>query len=35
VLVAVTVTLPADAGAVRTPVELMVPPLADHTTAEL
>jgi hypothetical protein len=35
VLVAVTVTLPADAGAVRTPLELIVPPLADHTTVEM
>jgi hypothetical protein len=35
VLVALTVTLPAAAGAVRTPLELTVPPLADHVTAEL
>jgi hypothetical protein len=35
VLVAVTVTLPAAAGAVKRPLVLMVPPLADHVTAEL
>ena len=35
VLVAVTVTVPAVAGAVRSPLALMVPPLADHVTAEL
>ena len=35
VLVAVTVTLPAEAGAVRSPLELIVPALADHVTAEL
>jgi hypothetical protein len=34
-LVAVTVTLPAEAGAVKTPLELMVPALADQVTAEL
>jgi len=34
-LVAVTVTVAADAGAVRSPLELMVPALADHVTAEL
>lgn len=34
-LVAVTVTVPADAGAVNTPLEEMAPPLADHVTAEL
>ena len=34
-LVAVTVTEPALAGAVKAPLELMVPPLADHVTAEL
>jgi hypothetical protein len=35
VLVAVTVTLPAEAGAVNSPLELMLPPLAVHVTAEL
>jgi hypothetical protein len=35
VLVAVTVTVPAVAGAVKSPLALMVPPLADHVTAEL
>jgi hypothetical protein len=35
VLVAVTITLLAEAGAVRSPLELMLPPLADHLTAEL
>ena len=35
VLVAVTVMLPAVAGAVRSPLELMVPLLVDHFTAEL
>jgi hypothetical protein len=35
VLVAVTVTVPAVAGAVRMPLALTVPPLADHVTAEL
>ena len=35
VLVAVTVTVPAVAGAVRMPPALTVPPLADHVTAEL
>lgn len=34
-LVAVTVTLPAVAGAVKTPLALIVPALADHVTAEL
>jgi hypothetical protein len=34
-LVAVTVTLPAEAGAVNTPLELTVPALADQVTAEL
>ena len=35
VLVAVTVTLPAVAGAVNRPLGLTVPALADHMTAEL
>jgi hypothetical protein len=35
VLVAVTVTPPAEAGAVKSPLALMEPPLADHVTAEL
>jgi len=35
VLVAVTVTLPAEAGAVKTPLAFSVPLLADHVTAEL
>jgi hypothetical protein len=35
VLFAVTVTVPAVAGAVKTPLPLMAPPLADHVTAEL
>jgi hypothetical protein len=35
VLVAVTVTGPVLAGAVKTPLELTVPLLADHMTAEL
>lgn len=35
VLVAVTVTGPVVTGAVKTPLELTVPLLADHTTAEL
>jgi hypothetical protein len=35
VLVAVTVTLPAVAGAVKSPVALIVPALAVHVTAEL
>jgi hypothetical protein len=35
VLIAVTVTVPAAAGAVKRPLVLMVPPLADHVTAEL
>jgi hypothetical protein len=34
-LVAVTVTDPVFAGAVNTPLELMVPLVADHVTAEL
>lgn len=34
-LVAVTVTAPADAGAVRTPVWLMEPALADQLTEGL
>jgi len=33
--VAVTVTPPAIAGAVKSPLALMVPALADHVTAEL
>ena len=35
VLVAVMTTEPALAGAVKLPLELMLPPLADHVTAEL
>jgi hypothetical protein len=35
VLVAVTVTEPALAGAVKTPLELTIPPLADHVTVVL
>jgi hypothetical protein len=35
VLVAVTITLPAEAGAVNNPPALMLPPLALHVTAEL
>jgi hypothetical protein len=35
VLVAVTVTVPAEAGAVKSPLALIVPPLADHVTTEL
>lgn len=35
VLVAVTVTLPPVAGAVSTPVDEIVPALADQLTAEL
>ena len=35
VLVAVTVTLPADDGAVRSPLVLTVPLLVDHFTVEL
>ncbi len=35
VLVAVTVIRPAVAGAVKSPLVLIVPPLADHFTAEL
>jgi hypothetical protein len=35
VLVAVTVTVPAEAGAVKSPAALMAPPLADHVTTEL
>jgi hypothetical protein len=31
-LVAVTVTVPALAGAVKSPLELMLPPEADHIT---
>jgi hypothetical protein len=34
-LVAITVTLPADAGAVSKPAAFTVPALADHVTAEL
>jgi hypothetical protein len=34
-LVAVTITAPAAAGAVKRPVGLMVPALADHVTEEL
>jgi hypothetical protein len=34
-LVAVTVTAPADAGAASAPLDVMVPALADHVTAEL
>jgi hypothetical protein len=34
-LLAVTVTVPADAGAVRSPFSLIAPPVADHVTAEL
>jgi hypothetical protein len=34
-LVAVTVTLPVVAGAVKSPLELMVPALADQVTVEL
>ena len=35
VLVAVTVTEPAELGAVNRPLEFTVPPLADHFTAVL
>jgi hypothetical protein len=35
VLVAVTVTLPAEVGAVKSPLTLTVPALADQVTAEL
>jgi hypothetical protein len=35
VLVAVTITVPAEAGAVKSPLGLMVPPFADHVTVEL
>ena len=35
VLVAVTVTDPAEPGAVNNPLPLIVPPLAVHVTAEL
>jgi hypothetical protein len=35
VLVAVTVAVPAEAGAVKTPLVFTVPPLADQVTAEL
>ena len=34
-LVAVTITAPAEADAVKTPFALMVPLLADQVTAEL
>lgn len=34
-LVAVMVTFPAEAGAVKRPLVVMVPALADHFTAEL
>jgi len=34
-LVAVTVRVPPEDGDVKSPVELMVPPLVDHVTAEL
>jgi len=34
-LVAVTVRFPAEAGAVKSPLELMVPPLVDHFTVVL
>jgi hypothetical protein len=34
-LVAVMVTVAAAAGAVKSPLALMVPALADHVTAEL
>ena len=35
VLVAVTVKFPAEAGAVKSPLELMVPPVVDHFTVAL
>ena len=35
VLVAVTITVPAEAGDVKSPLESMVPALADQVTAEL
>jgi len=35
VLVAVTVTLPAEAGAVKSPLAEMLPELTDQVTAEL
>jgi hypothetical protein len=35
VLVAVTVAVPAAADAVKTPLALIDPPVADHVTAEL
>jgi hypothetical protein len=35
VLVAVTVMVPAEAGAVKSPLESMVPVLADQVTVEL
>ena len=35
VLVAVTVTVPGKAGAVKIPLALILPPLADHVTPEL
>ncbi len=34
-LVAVTVTVPAEAGAVNSPLVLITPPLADQVTAVL
>ena len=34
VLVAVTVTVPGEAGAVKSPLASMLPPLADHVTPE-
>jgi hypothetical protein len=35
VLVAVTVTTPADPGAVKSPLALIMPAVADHVTAEV
>jgi hypothetical protein len=35
VLVAVTIALPAEAGAVKSPAALIAPPLAAHVTEEL
>jgi hypothetical protein len=35
ILVAITVTVPAEVGAVKRPLEVIVPTLADHATAEL
>jgi hypothetical protein len=35
VLVAVTVTVPAEPGAVKSPLALMLPPFADQVTTEL